>query len=155
MKKTIKKGIIFWLSSVLTMILAWFAYAWIVWQVSDWQTLTADMWNNMAGNYDYSTDEVNTWKKWIDGKSIYRRVVTWTATKWSWTTFKTYNYDIENLTDSNIRFWNMFWVSTNVSATHSTYWRSAYIDPTHTSVFIWSAWSNEITLTLEYTKTTD
>lgn len=75
MKESIKKWIIFWLTSVLTMLIAWLAYAASVWTVTTGQTLTADMWNNMTWNYNYSLSEVNTWKKWIDWKPIYRKVV--------------------------------------------------------------------------------
>ena len=75
MLKEIKCWVLIWVTFLITVITWWLVYAWIVWTVTSGQTLTADMWNDMAGNYDYSTDEVNTWKKWVDGKTIYRKVV--------------------------------------------------------------------------------
>ena len=69
-----KKAFAFWLVSSITMILVWLTYAAVSNTISSWDTLTASMWNEMAGNYQYNIGEINTGKKWIDGKPIYRRV---------------------------------------------------------------------------------
>ncbi len=70
----LKDGIIIWIGFSLTTLVIWITYA-AVSTVTTGQTLTADMWNNMAWNYDYSTNEVDTGKKWIDWKPIYRKVI--------------------------------------------------------------------------------
>ena len=75
MKDTIKKSFVWWIVFLFTVIIWSYVYAATVWTVNTWDTLTASMWNAMAGNYNYSTSDVDTGKKWIDGKPIYRRVV--------------------------------------------------------------------------------
>ena len=74
MKETIKKSFVWWIVFLSTVIIWAIAYA-TVSTVTTWQTLTADMWNGMAWNYDYSLSEINTGKKWVDDKPIYRKVV--------------------------------------------------------------------------------
>ena len=54
MKEIIKKWVIFWLTSVFTMILVWLAYA----EVSSWDTLTANMWNEIIAKIEWSETEI-------------------------------------------------------------------------------------------------
>ena len=164
MKETIKKSLVGWLVFLWTVLLGWLAYAWIVWQVSDGQTLTAEMWNNMTGNYDYSTEEVNTWKKWIDGKPIYRKVVQ--SSFWSNTDQRVNDVvisneidkivDVENMThDSNGRFSWVFGMHSNDAGRYYLLRidldnKTAYWIP-YDPIFVNQPW----TMTVEYTKTTD
>ena len=74
----IKNWIIFWISALSTMIVWWLSYAAVSNTVTSWTQLTSSMWNEMAWNYEYSSNEVNTGKKWIDWKTIYRKVFTHT-----------------------------------------------------------------------------
>jgi len=158
MKDTIKKWVIFWVTAILTMIIAWLAYAWIVWTVSTWETLTATMWNDMAWNYNYSTGEVITGKKWVDWKPIYRKVID----VWSVTGNKSVSHNISDLDTV---------ISTDVSYIQSGYWHSwaaSYKDGsswyqrvkvslTVVRIYLWSSDANltEYYAILHYTKTTD
>jgi hypothetical protein len=50
---------------------------------------------------DYSTNEVNTGKRWIDGKPIYRKVLVFNNPKWDWTP-NTFNIpDISQVVTAN------------------------------------------------------
>jgi len=156
MKETIKKSLVGWLVFLWTVLLGWLAYAWIVWQVSDGQTLTAEMWNNMTGNYDYSTEEVNTWKKWIDGKPIYRKVIDlWVIWPKNLGTFTEIDTIINK--DINIRqpgAWSQFlnYEGTNV-------WIDLRLNETTKvlDIYTWFLASRNNTWygIIEYTKTTD
>lgn len=59
----------------------------------------------MNGALVYSTDEVNTHKKWIDGKDIYRKVYTGTTgTGGSWENISISNLNIDTLIDLKYNF---------------------------------------------------
>ena len=160
--KTFSKWIIHWLWIVFVLWLVWYVYAVQVWTVTSGQTLTADMWNKMAGNYDYSTSEVNTWKKWIDNKPIYRKVVTfsgynpWTATNSVDTTIPYDNppTDVDTyifIKQIGIDYNDMWWYASNSSQYRTSVIWAWYKIRSSTN----HAWNVSWTVILEYTKTTD
>ena len=159
MKETIKKWIIFWVTSFLTLVLLGFAYA-TVSTVTTWETLTADMWNSMAWNYDYSLNEVDTWKKWVDGKPIYRKVVTLSSNPIADNTWRTINYDNPPVNPETLISSSYKWNKNNDNYSVDTAWKKLYIfNLADLAYILWtstplsfSQWDYVI---LEYTKTTD
>lgn len=161
MKETIKKSFL-WGVVFLTTVMVWgYVYATVLWTVSSGDTLTADMWNTMTGNYNYSTSEVVTGKKWIDGKPIYRKVVTLASNPVADDTWHDIAYtnppaDVETLVFAQLEDGNL---SAQTYATNSawkrmyTLWLTnmSYILGTSMVAGFWQ-WDHVI---LEYTKTTD
>ena len=149
-----------WIWFSLTVLIIWITYATVM-TVSTWDTLTADMWNSMAWNYDYSLSEVNTGKKWVDLKPIYRKVVTLASTSINDFTRRTINYDNPPI-DVDIIVWKSFkgndfqtyeidstW-SKNFSLWISSMSYKLWTNTSYDNLFV--AWNYII---LEYTKTTD
>lgn len=165
MKETIKKALIFWLVSSFTMILIWYVYAAVSNTVEPWQTLTASMWNEMAGNYNYSTTEVNTGKKWIDSKPIYRKVVQLPSNLECnnvWHNSTSYINPAANvdkvvhieLIDVNWMVWGARHMASESSAEYVDYWlwKASLWYRLWINMCARLNWANVI---MEYTKTTD
>jgi len=161
--KKIKLWILQWLwFSMAILIVLWITYAASVSTVTSWQALTADMWNSMAWNYDYSTWEVVTWKKWVDGKPIYRRVILfWDLSANSSNDNTWYNAPLnlqnpDTLISSNSLFvWRSELYSIYGSYTSQMRY---FVDNTNFSYVFSSAYSvyfTDVKVIVEYTKTTD
>lgn len=81
-KQNIKSWLIQWLTILFVLSIGWIGYAafttFTALESTSWDTLTATKWNDMvdAVKDEYSTGEILTNKVWIDGKPIYRKVVT-------------------------------------------------------------------------------
>lgn len=112
--------------------------------------------NKKLINNLYSTDEIKTTDKWIDGKPIYRRIIKLNSS----TTTNTYvNHGIENIDKiitSFITILDSGNYLTNWVRTDSNYCISVAFSPTR--YFIYK--SNNLTINdgwiiVEYTKTTD
>lgn len=106
----------------------------------------------------YSTDEIDTDKKWIDGKTIYRKTIVGTTTLSQ--TSNTITHNISNLGNHRVVIEQEFWF-VNVGQWNQTYDSSAaYIFCSRIAddslVFnVGSGWNNSFipTVTIEYTKT--
>lgn len=93
-KNNIKWWLIFWFTALLVFFVWWIVYSAFnpikINEVSSWQLLSAQKWNELVANINtlneefknlsfnntnlhYSTEEVLTWNYWIDGKTIYRK----------------------------------------------------------------------------------
>lgn len=155
MKETIKKALIFWLVSSVTMILVWLTYAAVYNSVNNWETLTASMWNNI---HNYSTEEINTWKKWIDGRPIFRKVIdfwvlpaSWEKSVAHWIDFdaiiSTYGY-AKSTSGLIVNFPSYVWPST----INSVIW--TYYDWTNVYIWTWNDRSSytETYIVIEYVK---
>ncbi len=109
----------------------------------------------------YSTEEINTGKKWIDGKPIYRKVIDCGALLNN--TIKTVAHNISNLD------FVIFLNGTSYSSTTGNYFPLPYVaDSLQAIVKIWATDTNiylqttadrtdytKTYVTIEYTKTTD
>jgi len=151
MKKIIKRSFIGWLVFWFTALVVWVWYAAIS-TVTSWSTLTSTMWNeviwninNMSWDYTYSTSEVDTWKKWIDGKPIYRKVYQFSdyyetlTSPWVATSTPSYaiSIDISSLNiDSKVDF--IFNWSTWINWASTDQWVNRFINDFHYD------WSNQI-----------
>ena len=162
MFKNIKNWVITWIAFSLTTIIVWFTYA-AVTTVSTWDSLTASMWNSMTGNYSYSTSEVDTGKKWIDWKPIYRKVLElWTITQEStyrWRAISHWILDIDRIIIGHINSWEEWLILGGNSYRNTSSEFRFTIDSLN---FNYAYWSNSTTtsyenlvIILEYTKTTD
>lgn len=109
----------------------------------------------------YSTEEINTGKKWIDGKPIYSKTITYTVTGGTTTDISSLN--IETVVDYNTichRYGsnNNDWEEPFYNST-TDYFRSFIRTNTNTietRITTGSAYTTyDITTTLYYTKTTD
>lgn len=169
MKETIKKSFVWWIVFLLTVFSWTFVYAAIVWTVSSGDTLTADMWNSMAWNYDYSTSEVDTWKKWLNGKPIYRKVTPVQeediADPWeAWILTKHWVADSPHVIIDHNLVLDWAWYSLNTSYSRPSAWWAieSYITKWW-NLYTNNSWTNDWdTQSLEnsfvivyYTKTTD
>lgn len=157
MKQVIKNSFLWAVVFSLTVIVIWITYA-AVTTVNTWDTLTAEMWNNLMWNYDYSTTEVNTWKKWIDGRPIYRKVFDF----WTWLPANAIhslplniaNYDrpISISYSHKNSSWNWITEATSMlkSSTEIRYW---YTDDTNVYIRTYDLnWAYSAILVLEYIK---
>lgn len=161
MKNIIKKSFIAGFVFSLTVIIVWVTYAVVSNSVWSNTILTASMWNEMAGNYQYKlNEEVNTWKRWINWKPIYRKVVNlWSVhqvTSYSWRTIPHWIADIEKIVSSNLMYGDdgINFYGNSFRNDHS--WIRVYVDRVNfnysyrTSSTPWSI--NNIILIIEYTK---
>lgn len=143
MIETIKKSILWWFIFSLTIWLLWFTYASIA-NVSDWDTLTSDMWNSMVWNFNYSYSEIDTGKTWLDWTSkIYKKTIFLPV--WTWYNNQSINSTIPHWISSigsvvdiqHVFMWawnwtnsSIFWVKlndTNLLVSHdSSAWWSSY-----------------------------
>ncbi len=101
----------------------------------------------------YSTSEIKTNKKWIDGKPIYRKVIDMGMLPN--TTNKSVNHNLSNFTMINVGGGAVN-TTNNVFSPFSGFNDEVYVTSTHV---IWGTKANRTTLhgyvILEYTKTTD
>lgn len=113
--------------------------------------------NNNAGVCDYSTSEINTGKTWIDGKTIYRKVVD-TGTLPDQNT-KSVAHNISNL-DRIIHIEGFFYRSSDgmtrsfnfIYGSNSTF-AGVQVDNTNISIYAsWDTNANGSYVILEYTK---
>lgn len=162
MKDVIKKSFIWWLVFLFTVIIWSIVYAWIVWNVTSGQTLTADMLNNLAWNYNYSLSEVSTWKKWIDWKPIYRKVINlWDLRAWvsSNNTWRTNALNLDSpdvLVNSNINFsWMENVYTFFVTNTSQLRYYTDKLNFNYAFAPWWEYFFTNVVITVEYTKTTD
>ncbi len=119
---------------------------------------TDNEYNKILNGQQYSTDEVDTGKTWINGKKIYRRVVNCGAGPAAGAT-KTISHNIANIErfthlemigDNNTNYWTIPWFDNN-----RKWWWYA----NRTTIYIISGASSDATTynhlaILEYTKTT-
>lgn len=113
--------------------------------------------NNNAGMCTYSTSETNTGKTWIDGKTIYRKVVdTGTLPNGS---PKTVAHNISNL-ERIVHIEGFFYRSSDgmtrpfsfIYASNATF---AGVQVDNTNISVYASWDNQATgsyVILEYTK---
>lgn len=113
--------------------------------------------NSNAGMCSYSTSETNTGKTWIDGKTIYRKVVD-TGTLPNGTA-KTVAHNITNL-DRVVHIEGFFYRSSDgmtrpfcfIYAANTTF---AGVQVDNTNISVYASWDNQATgsyVILEYTK---
>lgn len=106
----------------------------------------------------YSTSEINTGKKWKDGKDIYRKVIELSNIPVSTTE---YSYNVENI--NKIVNAQASWYDTTDMATFSSNLRydsaGAYIKFTYLkdkfkveTAFDWSKRTSDVSVVIEYTK---
>ena len=162
MKKTIKKSFIWALVFLSTVIWWMYAYASVSNIVTSWTTLTASMWNEMAGNYIYSTEEINTGKKRINWKPIYRKVVdmwnleSYQNNDWIFTSVPHNIENIDYVVDYDIIINHAYNLKTHsYHFTWNQYMR-AHVNATSLRMLVQTVedWS-DIEIIVEYTKTTD
>ena len=140
----------------------WFAYAASVWTVTTGDPLTADMWNAVASNYSYSTTEVDTWKTWVDGKPVYRKVIDFGALPNA--TLKSLALNLTNHENIISVSWfakapgGVFYLPLPYSSYSNIIWNvDVYITNGTLEIRTWVDKTNytETYLFIEYTKTTD
>lgn len=105
---------------------------------------------------EYSTDEVDTGKKWIDNKTIYRKTIVGTS---KITQGSTLNHNISNIGEYRTVINACFYSNNNIwSQTYANQNSFVFIDAinsTNISFNVGTSWSNLFipTVTIEYTKT--
>ena len=128
---------------------------------SQWSMKDQDARNKIAeletlisNNNTYSTEEIKTSKKWIDGKPIYRKIIFGKITE----TAQNINHQIENI-DSYVKLepymvpGAMFYPSFN---TGNYYFTIFALSKTQLTIQTIQGYiNNNYRVTLEYTKTTD
>lgn len=159
--KIFSKGIILGFWFIFIIFLASVSYAtftWFSWlnAISN-ETLTAQKWNDMvdAVRDEYSTTETLTSKIWVDGKPIYRIVVSDTINAWDATWIKridTTSLNIDKAIEIEYRIGNSALESSDVIST-SSWSRAAEFRPDGIYTEIWSSYNGLIfQAILEYTK---
>jgi hypothetical protein len=116
-----------------------------------------DVANIINGERSYSTSEVNTGKKWIDGKPIYRKVIEGSITAVD----MDINHNIANI-DSLVNV-IPYMVSNDGNTVNTpfnistTYYFTSYATKTQLKIMAGSTYvnANKYRMILEYTKTTD
>lgn len=117
---------------------------------------------------NYLTEEIKTEKVWVDGKPIYRKVLIGNLPKIThdYNTYTQLSFDVANLCiDTPVRldgvinqsngygYWGLNWYHSIVGASAQTYFGDTGIIVTRTNCN-WLT-EAEVTIILEYTKTTD
>lgn len=103
----------------------------------------------LSTRLDYVYDEVDTGVKWVNGKTIYRKVFNLSVNLNNVSTSLLQNMNIDNLLRNDLQVWNfyqMYWVSNGILYNTST--KKISFNSTYQSVFVYF-------YIIEYTKTTD
>lgn len=117
-----------------------------------------DMVNTLRTQDSYSTEEVNTGKKWIDGKPIYRRVID------DWTPSVSSSYDVTSWNIDKMVNIGGFIVEVNGNILNIPYYVGSHdglaihLNNTKTSliaIITGSYATTNVVAVIEYTKTTD
>ena len=103
----------------------------------------------LSTKLDYVYDEVDTGIKWVNGKTIYRKVFNLSATLSNVSTSLLQNMNIDNLLKNDLQVWHtnqMYWVSNGIL--YNTVTKKISFSSTYQSVYVQF-------YIIEYTKTTD
>ncbi len=103
----------------------------------------------LSTRLDYVYDEVDTGIKWVDGKTIYRKVFNLSANLYNVSTSLLQDMNIDKLLRNDLHVWNsnqMYWVSNGIFYNTST--KKISFNSTYQSVFVQY-------YIIEYTKSTD
>lgn len=162
LSKNFWKWLVQWLWII---VIVWLTYATsTINTVSPWQQLTSSMWNTMVWNYNYSTNEVLTGKKWIDWKPIYRTVVDlWNLSSNANNSNNHFNINfntdknIETSVSSSLILNNTINYLANYRINDSSqfrirYWADYFGWVASTN---WATFLSDVKIVVEYTKTTD
>ena len=109
------------------------------------------------GALTYSTDEVNTHKKWIDGKDIYRKVYIGTSgAGGNWASFPLNITNLNEITDMRFKCGNPVEMYTSNFYVSTTYQIMFRLGVSEVQYLLGSGYSDlPYKVTVEYTKTTD